>query len=465
MSRKSRSRKSRSIKVRTGDCVARSLTKLKDWQLKVVNYMKDNDGLLVCHSTGSGKTLTAVTVSQCFLDKDINNKVIFVGPPGLISNFRKQLFEVYGAEDEDRYEYYSFDKFFRQEKTNSEVACGKNTLLIVDEAHNLRNPKTEVIQDIEKLTRSNAILKCAMKAGKRLLLTATPFVNNLEDFIPIINMIYGKRILGTKKQVKQGLAESYIDVEVLKKLLKNKIHIVDSKDDEFFPKKFVYHIKVPMSNEYFRIYNDVISAELEEDSLFANPMKFYNGHRRAVNKAGDEYFGNKIQKMLTLIKDQKAVVFTNWLEYGIDPVEKVLKENGKTFNSITGATNKKYRQDIVDSFNNNEFQILVISKAGSEGIDLKEVRNLVVLDPVWNYAGLEQIMGRVARYKSHINLPKSQRNVNIYLLVSTEPYAKSWEVAKDEEAVSGDRILYNIIGKKKILNEKLTEILVKECSL
>jgi len=433
--------------------------------------MDKNDALLVVHSTGLGKTLTAVAVSQCFLDKNELNKVIFVGPPGLISNFKKQMTEKYMVENEDRYTFYSFDKFFRQEKEGDPILCDKNTLLIVDEAHNLRNAEAKIDKEknIEKLTRVNSILNCAMRASKRLLLTATPLVNKIDDFIPLINMIYGRRIVGTARQEKLGICENKFDIKLLRTLLKNKIDIVSvSEDSDKFPKKFIYHVPLPMSDSYFKRYKTIIETSSEKEdtnSLFENPSSFYNGHRRAVNSAGKEYFSSKIERMIPIINDQKAVIYTNWLEFGIKPIEETLKKLNITYEIITGSTTRRKRQDIVNSFNDNEFQILVITKAGSEGLDLHEVRNMVILDPVWNYAGLEQIIGRVARYESHSRLPKSQRNVNIYLLISTEPGKTTWENKKDEETVSGDRILYNIIAKKKVLTEKIIEILDKECSI
>ena len=48
-------------------------------------------GLLVAHDTGTGKTLTAVTASQCYLDKNKNGRIVFIGPASLLHNFDKEL--------------------------------------------------------------------------------------------------------------------------------------------------------------------------------------------------------------------------------------------------------------------------------------------------------------------------------------------------------------------------------------
>jgi ERCC4-related helicase len=77
--------------------------------MKVVEYMENNDGLIVIHGTGCGKTLTAITTTQCYLDKYPSRGVVFVGPTSLISNFQKEM-KAYGVKNTDKYEFYSYDK-------------------------------------------------------------------------------------------------------------------------------------------------------------------------------------------------------------------------------------------------------------------------------------------------------------------------------------------------------------------
>jgi SNF2 family DNA or RNA helicase len=63
--------------------------------------------------------------------------------------------------------------------------------------------------------------------------------------------------------------------------------------------------------------------------------------------------------------------------------------------------------------------VLVITKAGGEGLDLVGVNSVVILDPTWNPAGIDQIVGRAIRYKSHAHLPISERKVDIYYVLLT----------------------------------------------
>jgi superfamily II DNA or RNA helicase len=416
--------------------------------------MDDNDGLLVVHGTGCGKTLSAVTATQCYLDKYPNRGVVFVGPASLISNFKKEL-QAYGVELSNKYEFYSFDKFMLEDKAGRAISL-KNKFLVVDEAHNLRNAKS---------LKSKAVLKAAMKADKRLLLSATPFVNSLTDFIPLINMIHGKIKVGSQKQYNENEVDEYLGKKItdhnlttFRYLLEDKVDMVDCKDPNDFPEKIEHYIDVPMKEEYYSRYEKLIRGESLFSILFKNPEKFLNGYRRAVNKAGDQYYSDKIAKAIPHLKKGNALIYTNWIEFGIRPISQVLKSNNITFKIFSGEIPKEDRQQIINDFNDKKFDVLIITKAGGEGIDLKGVRSVTVLDPTWNSAGLDQIIGRAIRYKSHAHLPESQRNVNVYLMALIPP-----ESVKDP-IPSGDKLLYQIIDQK---NEISTAILglLKELSI
>ncbi len=60
-------------------------------------------------------------------------------------------------------------------------------------------------------------------------------------------------------------------------------------------------------------------------------------------------------------------------------------------------------------------KVVIISVAGSEGLDFKNIRQVHILEPWYNMNLLEQIIGRAIRNCSHKRLPFSQRNVELYL--------------------------------------------------
>ena len=60
-------------------------------------------------------------------------------------------------------------------------------------------------------------------------------------------------------------------------------------------------------------------------------------------------------------------------------------------------------------------KVILISKAASEGLDFKNIRQVHILDPWYNNNRTEQIIGRAARYCSHKALPFNERNIEIYM--------------------------------------------------
>ena len=65
-----------------------------------------------------------------------------------------------------------------------------------------------------------------------------------------------------------------------------------------------------------------------------------------------------------------------------------------------------------------ELLILLTTSSGAEGINLKYVRQVHIMEPYWNKVRIEQVIGRARRIESHTDLPKDQRNVKIFLYVS-----------------------------------------------
>ena len=67
----------------------------------------------------------------------------------------------------------------------------------------------------------------------------------------------------------------------------------------------------------------------------------------------------------------------------------------------------------------DEVRVILISRAASEGLDFKFIRQVHVLDPWYNLNRTEQIVGRGVRNRSHCGLAFEERNVEIYLHATT----------------------------------------------
>jgi SNF2 family DNA or RNA helicase len=154
--------------------------------------------------------------------------------------------------------------------------------------------------------------------------------------------------------------------------------------------------------------------------------------------------------MNILREGKQTLIFTNWLEAGIKILTRILKQNNITYLIVQGETPPKDRLGIVEKFNKGEVQVLLITLAGAEGLDLKAVRNIIIIDPVWSQAVLEQIAGRGVRYLSHADLPLEERHVDIYQLMTKSGF---------KALPSGDELLYKFIDKKKAEQVEVYEML------
>lgn len=429
------------------DCITRSNIPLRSHQIKVVEYMNRHKSLLVVHLTGTGKTLTALTASQCYIDNFPKNKVIVVSPASLIKNFEKEM-KKYGSVLSDNYKFYSFEGFIKENKD----IC-KNSMIIIDEAHNIRSMRK----------RYDEIFNCVRKCDKLLLLTATPYVNSLLDFKPLINLLYRDEYVYKHTKVEYDsildkLYRNYVNYDEddivlrkIKKLLERKVSFA-TKEGSYFPDVTISKIDFTMPDEMYTKYKSL----LKNEEFGKSPEVFFSGYRQAVNVIGTEnYLNQKMEFINEILKEnKKTLIYTNWLESGVN----ILLKNFKKYNPliITGKINANSRLEIVERYNKNESKILILTKAGSEGLDFKETSYIIVLDPVWNMATLDQIIGRGVRYKSHYNLPKEQQVVKVFLMILKTPRGSS--------IPSGDELLYNILSKKlKIKNE--VEKTLKEISI
>jgi chemotaxis protein histidine kinase CheA len=81
--------------------------------------------------------------------------------------------------------------------------------------------------------------------------------------------------------------------------------------------------------------------------------------------------------------------------------------------------------------NNNDLgeiiKVLMITSAGSEGINLRNTRYVHIMEPYWHPVRIEQVIGRARRICSHQSLPKELQTVDvfIYIMVFTKEQMES----------------------------------------
>jgi hypothetical protein len=85
------------------------------------------------------------------------------------------------------------------------------------------------------------------------------------------------------------------------------------------------------------------------------------------------------------------------------------------FNQDYGDT---FPQGLKDSIKEHRLCVFLGSRAAAEGITLADVRRVHIMEPYWNPALIEQVIGRAIRICSHRKLPLDKRDVTVKLYMS-----------------------------------------------
>jgi len=101
-----------------------------------------------------------------------------------------------------------------------------------------------------------------------------------------------------------------------------------------------------------------------------------------------------------------------------------------------GIKDKRQRQANRKIFNDPKnikgelVKVMLISPIGSEGMNLKNVRQVHIMEPYWHEIRIHQLIGRAIRLCSHKDLPMNERHVDVYRYKSIKP---TGEWTTDEE--------------------------------
>lgn len=102
---------------------------------------------------------------------------------------------------------------------------------------------------------------------------------------------------------------------------------------------------------------------------------------------------------------------------------------------------------------------MMITQSGAEGISLKNVRRVLIMEYFWNTVRINQVIGRAVRTCSHEMLPESERNVEIFTYImkfTKEQMMKEFTLRRLDNEMTTDQHIYNMAKKKEdIINEFL----------
>lgn len=431
--------------------------RLKPHQKPPVKFIKKNFGLLLYHSTGSGKTITSLEMMRQFKDKQL----LIIGPKSSKKAFTDEINKL-GMQINDIV-IYSYQKIKNIMYENIDIF--KDKCVIIDEAHHLRNQ-----------TKNNIfLLDLLLSCYRVVFLTATPVVNYLNDISGLINLIKQEEVLPTDRKLFNYF---YFDEEKIKIINKKELNkkidkslsYYSAKDvNKFYPSYKIRHYKTEMNSEQIQAYVKYVKTiiyknnpsnisdltQIDFEILNKKEKNFFlQATRQISNTVNDDHNSPKIRKLYKKLSSGKypAVVYSNFLKNGLYPIAKWLHNKNISYKIISGSTSPDKLIKTVDEYNKGKFKVLLISSAGSESLDLKNTRQIHIMEPHWNEAKIDQIIGRAIRYKSHFNLPLPDRNVKVYRWISIfpKPYLNK----------SADEYLMDVSSRKREIFKEFKKILM-----
>lgn len=290
---------------------------------------------------------------------------------------------------------------------------------IIDEAQYIKNHNTK-----------NAISVKQIQAVHRFALTGTPIENSLAELWSIFDFLmpgylytysYFKKVyeqpivkendMVTLKELKR-MVEPFILRRVKKDVLKELPEKVENTmlielDDET---RKLYMANVALikddlnksfQNKGFENSKIMILSMLTRlRQLCCDPRLLYENY---------EGIGNKISACMEFIgtcreSGKKVLLFSQFTSL-LSLLEKELVKQDIPYYLLKGSTPKVQRQQLVNSFNNDDTPVFLISlKAGGTGLNLTSAEVVIHFDPWWNISAQNQATDRAYRIGQHNNV-------------------------------------------------------------
>lgn len=395
-------------------------------------------GACLADDMGLGKTVQLISYLLHVYDQDIDAPpTLIICPTSVLGNWQKELerfapsLKVYLHYGSNRLKDEAFDAYIDKEKPQIVLSTygtitqdvemlehHKWANITLDEAQNIKNMHTKQSKAIRKL-----------HGGHHIALTGTPVENRLSELWAIFDFIY-RGYLGSFSRFQ----EEYIapierdESENHKNRLRKKIQpflLRRTKQDPALmlnlPDKLEQREYCPLTEEQAVLYESFIQEtmhRLETLSGFERKgliLKMLNKLKQLCNHPAlylKEPFENaedmlsrseKLDRIVTLAADiannqEQCLIFTQYIGMGhlLQHCLSELYDIDVPF--LTGSMPKQQRDYFVESFQNGEFPIFILSlKAGGTGLNLTAANHVLHADRWWNPAVENQATDRAYR--------------------------------------------------------------------
>lgn len=410
---------------------------------------------LLCDEVGLGKTIEAGMLMKEYIMRGMVRNVLILTPASLVSQWREEIQAKFGMEfmTTDDLEFMNDPvNFWKQRFIIASINTAKSSknmplvteqfydLVIVDEAHHLRNRTTLSWKLVNQIKKKFIFL-----------LTATPVQNNLIELFNLITLLKPGQFK-TEKQFKEeyiqkGNLKSTANKEKLRELLRDvMIRNTRSAIDLKLPKRFAVTMRLEPTDiekeiytgisEYLKRHNlkkPLINLLLREagSSPFALKSTLLNlnnppsppfnkprtsakvlgkGGQVGVIKGGNGELGNILETIDSLedickgkalieilMKNpaEKKIIFTQYVKT-MDYITDLLRRHEIPHVTFRGDMTLREKNSAISSFK-NEAPVIVSTESGGEGRNLQFCNTIINFDLPWNPMRIEQRIGRLHR--------------------------------------------------------------------
>ena len=190
-----------------------------------------------------------------------------------------------------------------------------------------------------------------------------------------------------------------------------------------------------LSEVFNRIgYKQILLKKIDNNYYFADPDIF------------DEKYDNKRYVIFDQDKD-KTKLLMNLFNNEFDNI------TNEMFKALPKNPEQLYGKLV---------KFFCITQSGAEGISLKNVRRVLLVEPFWNNVRIEQVVGRAIRSCSHKALPDKDRNVQVfsYIMKLTKKQAEEdFNIDRNDKGLTTDEHILITATKKKFIINKFLNML------
>ena len=282
--------------------------------------------------------------------------------------------------------------------------------LILDEAQNIKNPRTKTHMAIKNVQAQN-----------KLCLSGTPVENNLVELWALLNFLM-PNCLGNlndfkfhyQKPIEQDGNSKKME-QLLKRISPFMLRRTKQAVAKDLPKKTEILQTIDLGEQQTQFYESIknntwqeLQQSLEGTENQGEQQLFVLSALLKLRQAccdpallGDASIPSAkrqhcIEMATELAAEGRGILIFSQFTTMLDILAEDLKRLGISYGLLTGKTQK--RQDLVDKFQAGEFPVFLISlKAGGVGLNLTRADTVIHYDPWWNSAAEQQATDRAHR--------------------------------------------------------------------